>query len=294
MRASLTLLPLICILFATSTLGQTNQKSSAPVVKDLSSVVSGTGVTYLELIHEVLPDLTADPANSGGGIAHSTIPFRHLSEAGEPAALEGDLKLDSFDSRWINSEGKRVLLLELDITATEANQGTNYEGESVLLCAFQSQPQLKLIDLMDIKTDRFTSFWEKPAVLNLNAANDAFLVFSTHWNSGESYEDLNVLIMHDTKFKVLTNLFLLNTQGCGATFTETPVFRVLPAPARKYPGISVTVQVKKDADGRECDRRTPGFTKIFQAVYQWNASRNEYQTASRQLELLGKFNRDRM
>lgn len=286
------LLFLIIVTFPLATVAQAN-KSGTLYTKDLSLTAPGTRTTYLELIHYVLPDLKVDPANAESGIAHSSVPFRNLLDTTQPAALEGDIKLDSFETRWINSEGKRVLLLELDVSSAAANQGTNFEGEAVILGAFSLEPQLKLLDVIDIKTDRFTSFWEKPDVLRLNNGNDAFLVYSTHWNSGESYEDLNVLFLKGTRFKVLTNLFLFNTQGCGATYTETPVFRVLPGSA-KYPPIRVTVQVKKDADSSDCDRRTPGFTKVYRAVYQWIPARNEYRTSSRQLEALTRFNRDRL
>ena len=294
MRPPIFILSIVLTCLSSPVLAQSEPKSSTLSTKDLSSTVSGTKITYLELIHNLLPDLKVDPANPETAIAHSTIPFKHLADKNEPSGLEGDIKLDSFEPRLVKSNGKQVLLLQLDLSASDANQGTNYEGESVLLAAFLTQPKIKLLDVMDLKTDRFTSFWEKPAILHLNTDNDAFLVYSTHWNSGESYEDLTVLFMHDSKFKVLAGIFLFNTQGCGATFTETPSFRVLAAPARKYPDVSLTVQLKKDADGPECDRRTPGYTRLYHGLYQWNSARNDYRTASRQLDALDKFNQKRL
>src|SRR5262245_10136546 len=256
---------------------------------DLGSSAAGTKTTYLELMHKIIPDLQIDPNNADAAIAHKTLPFKHLSEKTPPAALEGDIKLDSFETRWIKSDGRRVLLLELDLSSEEANQGMNYEGEAVLIGAFTFEPSIKLLDVMDMKTDRFTGFWEKPAVFALDSRNDAFMVNSSHSNAGESYNDLNVLFLNHNRFETITNIFLFETQGCGATFTETPSFRVLPGKT-KYPSVMVTVKVKKDADSQDCDRPTSGYIRTYQALYQWDAARREYRTNSKQLAALDRFN----
>lgn len=271
-----------------------NQSTNVPDTQDLNSVVSGSKTTYLELVRKVLTDVQLVHDQVYMAIAHNTVPFKHLSEETKPATLQGDLKLQSFEPSWIRSDGRRILLLKLDILADEANQGTNYQGEATILAAFSLQPTPKLLDVLDIKTDRFTGYWEKPSVFQLSSRNDAFLVYSSHWNAGENYSDLTVLFLNNDRFNTITNIFLFDTQGCGATFTETPSFRVLPGTTQKYPKLMVNVMVKKDPDSPECDRRTRGYIKSYQAVYRWNAAKSEYETASRQLEALDKFNQDRL
>ena len=291
-RLSLQLL--LLLLLPLNVLAQTGRPQSKPLFAgDLSSTITGTKTTYLELIRKIIPDLKIDPNDADVAIAHKTIPFKHLSENTPAAALESDIKLDSFQPVWIKSDGRQVLLLELSLSAPDANQGTNYEGEADIVAAFTMQPSIKLLDVMDVKTDRFSGFYEQPSIFPLTAQNDAFLVISSHSNAGESYNDLNVLFLNHDRIETITNIFLFDTQGCGATFTQTPSFRALPGNS-KYPNVMVTIKVKKDADSQDCDRPTRGYVRTYQALYIWNVSKREYRTTSRQLEALDKFNRNRL
>jgi len=289
------LLPqLLLLLIPSIIVAQTSSQESKPLfASDLSSRVTGTNTTHLELLRRIIPDLQLDANDAEVARGHKTISIKHLRENTPPAALEGNIKLESFQSRWIKSDGRRVLLLEIDLSAEEANQGTPYEGESDLLAAFVVQPSVRLLDVMDVKTDRFSGFWENPSVFPLTPQSDAFVVNSSHSNAGESYNDLTVLFLNRDRLEAITNIFLLDTQGCAATFTETPSFRVQPGNI-KYPRVLVTVKVKKDADLEDCDRRTRGYVKAYQAVYVWNGAKREYRTTSQQLNALDRFNRNRL
>ena len=285
---------LLLLLLPSCLLAQAGNQESKPLfASDLSSTVRGTKTTYLELIRRIIPDLQIDPKDADVAVAHKTIPFKHLSENKKASPLESDIKLDSFQPYWIKSDGRRVLLLELSLSAEDANQGMNYEGEADIVAAFTLQPAIKLLDVMDVKTDRFSGFYEKPPMFQLTTQSDAFLVVSTHSNAGESYSDLNVLFLNHDRIETITNIFLFDTQGCGATFTETPSFRVMPGNS-KYPNLMVTIKVKKDADPPECDRPTQGYVKVYQALYQWNSAKREYRTTSKQLAALDKFNGKRL
>lgn len=260
---------------------------------DLKSTLPGTKKSYLQLIRQIIPDLHIDPKDADVAIAQKTIPFKHLADKTPAAALEGDIKLDSFVPQWIKSDGRRVLLLELNLSSDEANQGTNYQGEADVIGAFAVEPEIKLLDVMDMKTDRFSGFWEKPSIFSLNSQHDAFVVSSSHWNSGENYTDLTVLFLNHNRFEVITNVFLFDTQGCGATLSETPSFRAVPGKNR-YPSVVVTIRVKKDADSEDCDRRTGAYVKVYRALYEWNASKREYRTTSKELMALDRFNQKRL
>lgn len=284
---------LLLLLSVTVTAQSTTQESKPLFASDLNSKVTGTNTTYVELLRRVIPDLEINPTDPDIGMGHKTIPINHLSENTAAEALEGDIKLETFVALWIKSEGRRVLLLDIDLSAEAANQGTPYEGESNLLAAFVVQPSVKLLDVIDMKTDRFSGFWEEGRVFHLTPQSDAFVVDSSHSNAGESYEDLTVLFLNRDRFETITNIFILNTQGCGATFTETPSFRAQPG-STKYPNVLVTVKVKKEVDPPECDRRTRGWVKTYEGVYQWNTAKREYRTTSPQLRAFDRFNRNRM
>lgn len=301
----------LCAQSSQSKRAQTSQSKSAPTLH--SVIRKGSNTTYFELLRMLLPDLQFDSDDSNSATAHRTIPVRHIAALGnsklphgpdneaeilqgsgnEAESLLGDFAVTTFGARWLTSNGRQILLLHLDLPAEGANEGTPYEGEATLLAAFSVDPTPKVLDVMDTKTDRFTDFWEAQPVFQLNSQNEAFVVYSTHFNAGESYNDLQLLFLDGERFKIITSIFLLNTQGCAATFNETPHFRAA-LDSRKYPKIIVRVKVKKERDARECSRKTPGYTKYYQGVFYWHGARQEYQSNSPQLNTLAKFNRARL
>jgi hypothetical protein len=262
---------------------------------DLKSPVQpGSKTTYLDLFRKVFPDLQTDSTHDEAAIAHRSVPIRRIDDDTESVVLESDIELKVFDPRWVRSAGKPLLLLTADLSAKEANEATPYEGEATVLAVYSLEPTVELLDVMDIKTDRFTGFWGDRPLFHLNSQNDAFVIYSTHWNAGESYNDLALMFVDDGRIKVISSLFLFNTQGCGVTFTEAPYFRALPAVGRKYPSILVTVRLKKDADAKGCGRRTSGYTRYYHAAYYWKQLKAQYESDSHQLDRLDKFNRARL
>ena len=276
--------------FTSSASAQTAEPKAQPTLR--SVVRQGSTTTYFDCVKMILPDLQFDASEPNSATAHRTIPIRNIEEK-EAESLEGDFSISTFGTRWTMSDGRQVLLLQLDLTAEGLNEATPYQGEASLLAAFSLDPTPKLLDVMDVKTDRFTDFWEQQPLFPLNSQNGAFVIHNTHWNSGESYNDIRVLFLRDGRFDTITSVFLLNTQGCGADITETPSFRALPE-SRKYPKLLVKVTLKKDADKAECSRRTPGYTRYYQGVFSWNPVKSEYQGNARQLNALDKFNRARL
>jgi hypothetical protein len=284
-RNRIILVAIALLLFAQSVSAQTK-----PTLR--SVVKTGSATTYFDLVKMILPDLQFDTSDPNSATAHRTIPIRNIEEK-EAESLAGDFTISSFGTRWTMSDGRQILLLQVDLAAEGLNEATPYQGEAALLAAFTVDPTAKLLDVMDVKTDRFTDFWEQQPVFQLNSQNGAFVIHNTHWNSGESYNDVRVLFLRDGRFETITSVFLLNTQGCGADITESPYFRALPD-ARKYPKLLVKVTLKKEADKAECTRRTPGYTRYYQGVFYWNPAKAEYEGNARQLNTLDKFNRTRL
>lgn len=256
--------------------------------QDLTAPVrAGSKTTYFDVLRNLFPDLNDE------GNAHSTVPIGSLSEPKKREAITGDIKFE-FKPYWMNSEGRRLLLLWVDVKAEGANEATPYEGEAVVLAAFALEPEPRLLDALDVKTDRFTGFWEDRPTLRLSPRDDALVVYSTHWNAGESYVRLDMLFVDGGRFRKITSFFMYNTQGCGVGYTQAPSFRAVPEAGRKYPRVLVKVKLRKEPDGPECDRRSAGYTKFYQGVYRWNASKRRYEGGSRQLDRLGEFNAKRV
>jgi hypothetical protein len=255
---------------------------------DLSSPVqTSSRTTYLDLLQKLMPDAKAD------GTANSTIPLRSISEPHRKEPVIGPIKFE-FEPHWFVSSGQRLLMVRVDLTAEEANQGTPFEGEAVVLAAFQLEPTPILLDALEVKTDKFTGFWKDRPLFSLDSKNDAFIVHSSHWNAGESFSTLDLLLLDEGRIKSIASQFLFETQGCGATFSETPSFRAVAGPGKKYPDVQVNVTVTKKSDEPSCPRRTRGYTRQYQGVYRWNATRRRYEGGSRQLDALARFNKMRI
>jgi hypothetical protein len=250
-------------------------------------VREGSCTTYLDLLRQLMPDV------SGEATAQSTIPFRSIAEPHQKQAITGPMKFE-FEPHWFKSDGKQLLMLRVDLTAAGANQGTPYEGEAVVLAVFTLEPTITLVDTLEIKTDRFTGFLNDRPLFRLDTRNDAFIVYSSHWNSGESYSQLDVLFVDEGRLKSITNHFLFETQGCGTTFTETPSFGAIAVAGRKYPDILIRVKLTKVKDESACERITRGYTKYYQGRYFWNAVKRRYEGGSRQLQTLARFNKRRV
>lgn len=264
------------------------QGGGPPLAGELSRRVPGAPrATYFDLLRKLFPGLTADAE------ARRTVPLRSLSEHGEAKAVEGDIEFD-FKPYWFRSEGRRLLMLWVNLRAEGANEGTPYEGEAVALAFYSLGPEVELLDAVEVKTDRFTGFWEDRPLLRLDARNDAFVVYSTHANAGESYVSLDVLFVDAGRVKTVASRFVYNTRGCGADFTETPYLRALPDPGNKYPRVALTVRLRKGPDGAACGRRARGYTRLYRGVYRWNAARGRYETSLRQLDALDRFDERRV
>jgi hypothetical protein len=269
-------------------------RSYVPQSKDLSSpVVKGSKTTCLQLMRKLFPDLSEEQIQDGAGTLHRAVTIRRIEGKGKKTVLQGDVKIQGFEVRPIRSEGRELVLFSVDVSAESANEGMNYEGEASLLAVFSLTPSLRLLDEMDTKTDRFSGFWGERPLIHLDSHNDAFIIYSSHSNSSESYDIINALFVDKGRFKVIADLFILNSQGCGVTFTETPYFRPIQAAGQKYPNVLVKVEVKKEADGEECERRTRGYTRYYQAIYRWNAMKSQYEGDPRQLDRFDKFNQKR-
>jgi hypothetical protein len=282
-------MPLLALMMVVGPWAEAHSTGGGPPQSDEMSrpVQAGSKTTYFDLLRRLFPNLKADAT------AHKTIPLRSLSEPREIRPIEGDIEFD-FKPYRFRSGGRRLLLLWIDLKAEGANEGTPYAGEAVVLAVYKLGPKVELLDALEVKTDRFTGFWEDRPLFRLDSQNDAFIVYSTHWNAGESYVSIDVLFVDAGRIKTVASRFIYNTQGCGAGFTETPYFRAVADPGNKYPRVLVKVKLRKEPDRRECDRRTLGYTRYYRGVYRWNRAGGRYETSSRQLDALDKFDERRV
>lgn len=279
---------LALLAFCALTTGARGPAAAPPRGERLNSAVRpGSKITYFDLLRELFPDLAAD------GTAHRSVPMRSASEPSERSVVEGEIKFE-FKPYPFRSGGRQLLMLWVEIKAAGANEGTPYEGESAVLAVYSLEPAAKLLDAVDAKADRFTGFWKDRPLLRLDSRNDAFVIYNTHWNSGESYFGIDVLFVDEGRIKPIAGLFLYDTQGCGVSFTETPAFRAAADPGNKYPKLLVEVEVKKGRDEKTCEHPTRGYVRRYRGVYRWSRAKGRYPGGSRQLGALDRFNERRV
>jgi hypothetical protein len=256
-----------------------------PQSEDLTTPVrSDSKTTYFELLRELFPDLQEDAT------AHRSIPLRSILEPHKKRTITADITFN-FKPYWINGEGRRLLLLWVELTDDDANPGTPFQGGTVILAVFRLEPSVSLLDAMEISGDRFTDPWGKRPILRLNSRSDAFIFSNNHWNAGESYYDIVILFVDAGRLKMIANQFIYNFTTCGATVSETPSFRVAADPGSKYPKLLVKVKLRKEPEENSCKPLVRGYTRYYQGVYRWNKAKGEYKGHSRQLDMLDKFNK---
>ena len=258
-----------------------------------SAVRAGTGITYLDLLRRVFPDATYD-ATKQEVRAHKSVAIRNIADGHQPTALQSDITLSYLSPRWIKSDGRPVLLLAINVAAEDANEATPYEGETMILGAFDVETSTRLIDALEVQTDRFTSLWDTQPVVHLSSDHDALVVHNTHWNAGESYDQYTLVFLGNGTFGVISDITLYSTLGCGTNYTETPDYAAVQHAGRAYPDVRLLVTLKKMSDGDECDHRTAGFTRTYTATYTWDAKKREYIGNLRGLDALDRFNRQRI
>jgi hypothetical protein len=268
--------------------------SPAPQSPDpRSAVKTGSRTTYLDLLRRLFPDAAYDTAKQEVH-AHRSVKIRNVVEGQEPTELDSDITISNLAPTWIKNNGQSVLLVLITVAAKDANEATPYEGETTILAAFDVETEIRLIDALEVQTDRFAGLWEKQPLLHLSNDHDAVVVHNTHFNAGESYDAYTVLFLDSGTFSVISDITLLSTQGCGASYTETPAYLTVPRAGRAYPDVNLRVTLTKAADGKECQRRTAGFTRAYAATYTWDAKKHAYVGDVRGLAALDRFNRDRL
>ena len=120
-------------------------------------------------------------------------------------------------------------MIELDLTVENGSDATIYAGEASILAAFRISPRPRLVDALDMKSDRFTGFREKSAVLQIGRNQDAVFVVNNHSNSSQDYDILTAFLINQDRLEPMFDLFIFNSHGCGVGFEEIATFSSLPS-----------------------------------------------------------------
>ncbi len=247
-----------------------------------------SAVTYFQLLQLIFPDIEKPPAEAIDAVAPATVPVRHLDREYAEQALAGPLKFTVLSGLPCRSQNRRLFLLHLDLLGpSPPDQGA--VPEYSLLALFQLSPVPKLLDLVDIRADRFNGFWENTPLLNLSPATQACMIYHSHHNSNQGYLIYRLLFVRQDRLEEILQVSTLSQQALCNTFKSTANFRLQPDPARPYPRLMATVTLTMQPDPPDCHPRQRGSTRTFSEIWRWQPARQRYQDVSGNLNRLYKL-----
>ena len=268
----------VALLLATTTARADSEK---PV--GITDAVRGhPGVTYLDLLKQIVPDLSPSDAGATG---HAARPFRNIAGT----QFEGDppdpLEVSTVEPLVIEADGKQRLLVLADFGATP-----DRVADETVLGLFDDSAMPKLLDYAEVALDRYTGFRSPPTV-RIGTHSQAIAVWSSHSNSSQSYEPSVLLFVHKDKLSFIDSFFGFGETECNFRQDEALSFREMPASGTPY--WSFTATMKRTigrSKGDDCPDPRPAeiVTKTFSATYSWAPKLQKFTTRSHQLRDLAK------
>ena len=247
-----------------------------------------SAVTYFQLLRLVFPGLEPPPPEAINAEAPETVPVRHIDREYEAQPLSGPLKFTVLSGLPCRDQNRRLFLLHLDLLGpSPPDQGS--VPEYSLLALFQLSPAPKLLDLVDIRADRFNGFWENTPLLNLTPTTQACMVYHSHHNSNQSYLIYRLLFVRQDHLAEILQVSTLSQQALCNTFTSTAHFRRQPDPGRPYPRVAALVTLTMQPDPPDCHPRQCGYSRTFHETWRWQPAKQQYQNVSGNLNRLYKL-----
>lgn len=256
--------------------------AAAATPEVMASIPGHPGLRYFDLLRLVVPDLV--PGADGGAVGRSVVALRAFGD-GKPVEPPHEIKLDSLATRAIPGDPERLLLL------VDLGEGDGEVARVNALALVQLAPSPRLLDVVDVGTDRETSFGEAPPFV-LAPKSPLITIVSGHNNSNQAYLSTQMLFVRDDRLAEIGGFFTLSDHGCAFDRLQTPHF----APA---PGGGLTVEVVETVTrtGVDCGDEDKGAPragrKTWRADYRWDAKGRRFVTSSKALERLGKIDEGR-
>lgn len=249
-------------------------------------VVDGRETTYLDLLKKIFPDAT-DKEDSV--VAQKSVPVRHLfgKRYHEAETFEGEMKLQSFDAQWVRDNGKKRLLLFVTMDGAEVFDW----NEAGLLALFAPERDFALLDVVDVKTDRFSSFWDTP-LIRIGQQKDAAMIMNYHHNSSQGYLGLTLVSVERNRLKSVFDLpTVLRLNDCATKFDQYASVKPVQGSSGSHGNIRVDIKVVGEKDDKEdCQTKLSGYTRHYRAVLFWNSAKQEYRASTKELDTLQRFN----
>jgi hypothetical protein len=257
----------------------------AGLVEPSDAVAGHGGLTYFDLMRMVVTDLAPKSADAEA-TAHQIVNYRHIEGKSSKTEPQGAVAIKYLEPLEIHTDGKARLVLMADLGPSD-----EAIAEFVLLALFDIGGRPKLLDVVEVGTDRLTGFADKP-LLPLGHGSDLIRVSSDHFNSNEDFVNTELIFVRHDRFRLVDAVYTFNVRTCTYRLTELPAVRTLSDRGRRYRRIVLTLPEKVELLDDDCgDEQAPRpFKRTFHATYRWNAQRRTFATASSNLEKLTKEN----
>jgi hypothetical protein len=258
-----------------------------------------TTVTYFDLVRQIVPDLDSLPmqglSKAGEPTAHIIVPYRHIEGDDAKTAPAGPVAIQLLTALTIRADGKSRLALMIDLGPSD-----EAVTEFTLLALFDTTDQPKLLDVVEVGTDRLTGFAGKPHPLGQEHKQgrkhgaDLITVDSDHFNSNEDFVGTEFVFVSNNRFQLAGSVFTFDAHICASRRRQEPVVTTTADPGRRYRKIRVavneSVSLERDRVGCSGEKIPRPFRRTYHATYRWSAARKRFEIASSDLQKLDREN----
>ena len=257
----------------------------ADLVKPGDPVAGHAGLTYFDLMKMVVTDLTPQDVGDEGS-ARRIVDYRHIEGKDAKTVPAGPVAIKYLEPLVLHGDGKTRLALMADLGPSD-----EAVAEFVLLALFDLHGKPKLLDVVEVGTDRLTGFSDIP-LLPLGHGSDLIRLSSDHFNSDEDYVNTELIFVRNGRFRLVDAVYTYNVRMCTYQLTEWPAVKTMADRGRRYRRIKITIPEKVALQHEDCgDEQAPQpFVRTFHAAYRWNAHRRAFVTTSSNLDKLAEEN----
>lgn len=247
-----------------------------------------TGISYFDLVKQVIPDLARDETRA---IGHKTIPLRHIAGDGYGGTIPDPIKIGVLRAVPFQSEGKPRIALLIDIGKID-----DLGEQPHILAAFDATGRMPtLLDAVDIGLDRSTSLAE-PALVQIGAHDDAILTTSQHFNSAENYTWTALIFLRGGKLELVDKFLAYSAWTCASQGKRAFSFKGVPgANDTPYYAIGVTMSDLGSPPEERCDDLplSAPYARTATSHYRWDAGRAQFMADSDAVQRLQKQTAER-
>lgn len=251
---------------------------------DLGAAVPGIdGVTYLDLVRQVVPDIAAA---DGGYQGHKVIDVRHIGGEAMQSPPPDTISLFNVGALPVRSDGKDRLLLLLDL-----GQGTDAAEGFAVLALYSLVGLPTLVDAVNVGYDRNTYFFDEGR-LSLGEGKDLVLTTSTHFNSNQAYVTTAMILVRNDRLQLVDTVFTFSDKSCSFESEQMPKFRAGDRDGLTYSDIVATVTETTKLTGEVCsgEQAPKEATRKITVTYRWDEASSRFVAGSDAFEVLAKEN----